>query len=76
MYRNANGDLFNNRVYSLPYVNHYSGETSSTSINHPVTIAFPDVSVNTWSKLENHCYAQLDGGWEINEGSQNTKFIN
>lgn len=71
-YRNASPDLHTNRVYSLPYVNNYSGETSSTSINHPVTIMFPDVSVNTWSKLENHCYAQLDGGWEINEGSQNT----
>jgi hypothetical protein len=72
LYRNSSPDLHSNRVYSLPYVNHHSGETSSTSINHPVTIAFPDVSINTWSKLENHCYAQLDGGWEINEGSQNT----
>jgi len=35
-------------------------------------LAYPDVSVTTWGKLENHCYAQLDGGWEINEGSQNT----
>ena len=72
LYRNTNGDMLNNRIYSLPYVNTYAGETSSATINHPVTIAFPDVSVNTWSKLESHCYAQLDCGWEINEGSQNT----
>tara|TARA_R100001015_G_C4635384_1_gene205112 strand:- start:25741 stop:26778 length:1038 start_codon:yes stop_codon:yes gene_type:complete len=72
LYRNANSDMHTNGVYSLPYVNTYAGETSSTSINHPVTIAFPDISVNTWSRLESHCYSQLDGGWEINEGSQNT----
>lgn len=70
LYRNVQ-NREHDRIYSLPYVNHYGAKLSEV-VNHPLTLAYPDVSVTTWGKLESHCYAQLDGGWEINEGSQNT----
>ena len=70
LYRNVHNGK-HDRVYTLPYVNHY-GKTLPEVVNHPMMLAYPDVSVTTWGKLENHCYSQLDGGWEINEGSQNT----
>jgi hypothetical protein len=42
------------------------------SENHGIKLQFPKVPYNAWDAIEDHAYAQLEGGWEINEGSQNT----
>ena len=42
------------------------------SENHGIKLQFPEVPYSTWNGIEDHAYAQLEGGWEINEGSQNT----
>jgi len=35
-------------------------------------VLFPKVGKSVWESLENQTYRLLSGGWEINEGSQNT----
>lgn len=42
------------------------------SKNHGIKLQFPEIPYSTWNAIEDHAYAQLEGGWEINEGSQNT----
>ena len=46
--------------------------TQRGSENHSIRLQFPEVQCNSWEAIEDHAYAQLEGGWEINEGSQNT----
>jgi hypothetical protein len=42
------------------------------SENHGIKLQFPKIPYSAWDAIEDHAYAQLEGGWEINEGSQNT----
>jgi len=41
---------------------------------HPLTLLYPQISRETWDNIEDHAIRQLDGGWEINEGSYNTVY--
>ena len=57
-------------INGFPYY-YGNNHINTTEICHPLTLKYNKVPIQDWSAIEDHAYSQLEGGWEINEGSQN-----
>tara|TARA_R110000868_G_scaffold65399_7_gene195694 strand:- start:27663 stop:28736 length:1074 start_codon:yes stop_codon:yes gene_type:complete len=67
-------DMYRTCDKKQPYRNlpwHGSSLYRDNATNHALLLNYPSVPIVNWSGIEEHAYTQLNGSWEINEGSTN-----